>query len=60
MMNNFENLDIIKSKARMLHLQRQDIHDKSYRNFKTKIRHEVLNLKKQSTQAIEDASSRIL
>ena len=32
----------------------------SYRHFKTKIRQEVLNLKKQSTQAIEDASSRIL
>ena len=42
---NFESLEFIKTKAHLLHLQRQAIHDQSYRQFKTKIRQEVLNLK---------------
>jgi len=57
---NFESLEFIKTKAHLLHLQRQGIHDQSYRQFKTKIRQEVLNLKQTNVQAIEDASSRIL
>lgn len=57
---NFESLEFIKTKAHLLHLQRQAIHDQSYRQFKTKIRQEVLNLKQSNVQAIEDASSRIL
>lgn len=60
MNGNFESLEFTKAKAKLLHLQRQDIHDKSYRSFKTQIRLEVLDLKKESVNAIEDASSRIL
>ena len=60
MTGNFETLEFIRSTAKHLHLQRQEIHDRSYRPFKTQIRLEVLNLKKESVQAIEDASSRIL
>lgn len=58
--SNVENLQMIQFKAKSLHRNRQEIYDQSYRQFKTKIRQEVLNLQRESVQAIEDASSRIL
>jgi len=57
---NHESLEYVRAKAQLLHVERQSIHDSSYRNFKTQIRTEVLSLKKESVQAIEEASSRIL
>ena len=57
---NQENLDFIRQRARVLHCQRRDIVDGSYRQFKTNIRAEVLALKEKNVRAIEDAASRIL
>jgi hypothetical protein len=43
-----------------LHSQRQEIQDISYRHFKTHIRSEVLDIKRKSIKAIEDACDRVL
>jgi len=44
MRGTMDNLQYLGTNAKQLHRQRQEIHDVSYRNFKTQIRREVLNL----------------
>ena len=57
---NKELLDLLKLKSAELQLERKVVHQKQLRKFKSNIREEILDMKEQSVNAVNDACTRIL
>ena len=53
-------LDLLKLKSAELQLERKVVHQKQLRKFKSNIREEILDMKEQSVNAVNDACTRIL
>lgn len=57
---NKELLDFLKLRSSELQVERKIVHESQLKNFKITVREQILDIKEQSIEAINDACARIL